>query len=109
VWFAVCVIRADGTERRRLTTRLKGSTPAWSPDGRRIAFTRNEDIGEYTTFSDDDVFVMDADGDNIRQLTRERDGRHAGRPTWSPTVAKSPTSMASPSPPARCRGRERQW
>ena len=83
-WFAVCVIRVDGTERRRLTTRLQGSTPAWSPDGRRIAFTRNEDIGEYTTFSDDDVFVMDADGDNIRQLTRERDGRHAVRPTWSP-------------------------
>ena len=83
-WYAICVSNVDGSERRRITKRIQASTPAWSPDGQKIAFTRNEDVGEYTTFSDDDVFVMDADGDDAHQLTPERDGRHTGQPNWSP-------------------------
>lgn len=84
VWYAVCVIREDGTDRKRLTTRLTTTDPAWSPDGRQIAFTRNEDVGEFMTHTDDDVFVMDADGDDVQQLTPERDGRSSGQPAWSP-------------------------
>lgn len=83
-WYAICVSQVDGSASQRITKRIQTSTPAWSPDGQSIAFTRNEDLGEYTTFSEDDLFVMDADGDNAHQLTPERDGRHAGQPTWSP-------------------------
>src|SRR6187551_2993992 len=68
VWYAICVIRTDGTESRRLTDGIPATDPAWSPDGRRIAFTRREDVGEYTTQSEDDVFVMDSDGSDQRQL-----------------------------------------
>jgi Tol biopolymer transport system component len=82
-WFAVCVMRTDGTEKRHITEGVETSEPAWSPDGRRIAFTRNEDVGESTTFTDDDVFVMDADGGDPRQLTEEVDGLMSGQPTWS--------------------------
>src|SRR6476659_8840531 len=60
VWYAVCVMKSDGSEKRRLTERLTTTDPAWSPDGRQISFTRNEDVGEFTTFTDDDVFAMDA-------------------------------------------------
>lgn len=83
-WFAICVLRSDGSEGRRLTSRLETTDPEWSPDGRSIAFTRNEDIGDSTTFTDDDVFVMDADGDDARQLTPEADGLMSGQPAWSP-------------------------
>jgi Tol biopolymer transport system component len=84
VWYAVCVMNTDGTGKQRLTTGLTTTDPAWSPDGRQIAFTRNEDVGEFTTFTDDDVFVMDANGDNVRQLTPEVDGRSSSQPSWSP-------------------------
>jgi Tol biopolymer transport system component len=50
-------------------------TFVWSPDGSRIAFTSNRDFNR-------DIFVMNADGRNRRQLTRTiTDNLH---PTWSP-------------------------
>ncbi len=83
-WYAICSMRSDGTEQRRLTEdKLTTSDPAWSPDGRRIAFTRNQDEGESTTFTSDEVFVMDADGSDVRQLTPDEIGMSSGQPTWS--------------------------
>jgi Tol biopolymer transport system component len=83
-WYAICISNTDGTNRQRITKQIQTSAPSWSPDGQEIAFTRNEDVGEYTTYSADDLFVMNADGSNMRQLTRDRNGRHAGQPAWSP-------------------------
>jgi Tol biopolymer transport system component len=49
--------------------------PAWSPDGKSIAFQSNRD-GPYH------IYVMNTDGSNLRQLTSgENDDRH---PAWSP-------------------------
>jgi Tol biopolymer transport system component len=50
----VFLMRPDGTARRHLT---KGGGPAWSPDGRRIAFTRGLDI-----------WVVNPDGRGQRRL-----------------------------------------
>jgi Tol biopolymer transport system component len=51
---------------------------------RRIAFTRNEDSGESTKFTSDDVYVIDADGGDLIRLTPEQEGRSLGQPAWSP-------------------------
>jgi len=70
-------IKADDSERRQLTdTRDFEQHPVWSPDGRRILFTR----GDVTT--NIDVWVMDEDGGNAQRLTEhpERDERAV----WSP-------------------------
>jgi TolB protein len=83
-WYAVCEVGVDGSGSRRLTKRLPTTDPAWSPDGRRMAFTRNEDVGESTTFTFDDVFVMDADGSGVRQVTADEEDLWSGQPTWSP-------------------------
>lgn len=49
--------------------------PAWSPDGTRIAFVSNRGGGV------DNIFVMDAYGSNVVQLTN-REGANSS-PTWS--------------------------
>ena len=59
--------------------RAYDSAGAWSPDGSRIAFQSNHD-------GDMDLYVMSADGGNVRQLTGvepDADTYDEG-PTWSP-------------------------
>ena len=51
-------VRPDGSGAERLT---EGWKPTWSPDGRRIAFTRPPD-----------VFTMRADGSGVRRVLRSR-------------------------------------
>lgn len=51
------------------------SAPAYSPDGRRIAFESDED-------GDMEIYVMDADGGGVLQLTDN--GEHDEGPSWSP-------------------------
>jgi Tol biopolymer transport system component len=53
--------------------------PEYSPDGKRIAFTSDRDGGF-------NIFVMDADGKNVKQLTEEKVISRA--PAWSPDGKK---------------------
>src|SRR5262249_32257346 len=48
-----------------------GGIPAWSPDGSHIAYSERGDL-----------YVMDADGSNMRRLTTTPGGDYA--PVWSP-------------------------
>ena len=73
------VMAADGSNVRRLTRRLGfDSSPAWSPDGTKIAFMRSA-VGEQEGRSD--IYVIQPDGTNLQRLTRDA---RAGRPSWSP-------------------------
>lgn len=66
----------NGSNVRRLTEGAATAlTPAWSPDGRRIAFQINRD-GELHSY------IMNADGSNQRRLTNGP--RFDVRPAWSP-------------------------
>lgn len=75
--FDIYVIDLDaGGQITRLTDHPdRDSSPTWSPDGTEIAFRRRTD-------GNSDIFVMNADGTNVRQLT----GNPAfdGDPIWSP-------------------------
>jgi len=76
--FEIFVMNIDGTGVTQLTSNNKGdgaqgpdlfglgfgiSVPSWSPDGTKIAFTSDRDGGDL------DIFIMDADGTNVTQLT----------------------------------------
>jgi TolB protein len=61
---------------KRLTDNIDNNTaPVWSPDGKQIAF--NSDAG-----NNKDLYVMNADGSNMRRLTYDRanDGFPSCRP-----------------------------
>jgi Tol biopolymer transport system component len=74
------VMRPDGSGVRRIS-RHDVEYPAWSPDGSKIAFMAQES-GAAANNPDYNIFVMDADGSNIRRLT-ESPGED-GWPAWSP-------------------------
>lgn len=62
----IWVMRADGTGARRLASSVRGAHdqyPAWSSDGKLIAFTSNR--GERET----EIYIARADGTGLRRLT----------------------------------------
>lgn len=63
---AVIVVRADGRVLARIPNAAR---PAWSPDGRQLAF--DSDRGGRRQ-----IYVADANGQNVRQLT------HGPRASW---------------------------
>jgi WD40 repeat protein len=79
--YTIQAVSPDGSDRRILRDLpshpygiIEG--PAWSPDGTRLCFVLG--IGK----EDGTIFVMNADGGNLRQLTDRRD--QGWFPTWSP-------------------------
>ena len=79
------VANSDLSGGKKLTHgRLDGGWPAWSPDGKKIAF--DSDRTDHTPNDADhvnDVFVMKADGSGVMKLTDSKG--ESGDPAWSPT------------------------
>ena len=65
------MIRADGSRRRHIARRTDPTAPAWSPDGRRIAFAVPGEL-----------WVVGADGTGARRLARGASSDT--RVVWSP-------------------------
>jgi Tol biopolymer transport system component len=78
---ALFTVRLDGTGVRRLTAyTLHVDDSDWSPDGRRIVFDAYPDPDAYG-----DIYVVDADGRHLRNLTRNPKGEAGSAdPVWSP-------------------------
>ena len=73
--WSIWVVNADGGEERQLAAGADSFSPAWSPDGQKIAFQSRH--GRQF-----DIHVMNADGTGKRNLTRHR--ANDGLQSWSP-------------------------
>jgi Tol biopolymer transport system component len=73
---AVWVIRPDGSGLRRVIERA--GQPAWSPNGRRLAFVRGPPGGAPFRTFDTAIYVAAADGSRRRRVAR------GFYPAWSP-------------------------
>jgi Tol biopolymer transport system component len=72
-------MRVDGSELQNLTRDgASDQSPAWSPDGTRIAFHSDRSAQQFMW----DIFIMDADGSNATQITS--DPAIEGNPSWAP-------------------------
>ncbi len=79
--YEIYTMNPDGSGQTNLTNNpdAKDWRPAWSPDGSKIAF--DSQAGGY-----DRIYVMDADGGNLTQLTSPPPNvlQHDSNPAWSP-------------------------
>ena len=124
------VMSADGSGVRHLLSSMWGEYPAWSPDGKRIAFMSNthplngQDAWEFYVMNVDgsgvtrlihdmgevggarwsrdgkkiafdanaggrsEVYVMNANGSDMRRLTTSPTGTSSSNPDWSPDGTK---------------------
>ena len=79
----IYTIRPDGSEFTNLTNSVFSETmPAWSPDGESIAFVSDRD-GMVPRVGKWDIFVMNADGTDVTNVTRTPDA-YEMEPAWAP-------------------------
>jgi Tol biopolymer transport system component len=93
--YRICTMNPDGSDPVDLIERYDNSivvaayAPAWSPDGTRIAFSGYDHEGSSSGGGANyDVYVMNAGGSDLRNLTKSADdvarGASQGPPVWSP-------------------------
>jgi TolB protein len=76
----------DGSDVRRVTTDAEWDMePAWSPDGKRIAFQSRRDTPK-SPFASRELYVMAADGSGQTRLTQKVETTDfSDHPVWAPS------------------------
>ena len=79
----IYLVRPDGSGLHRITDHAaRESEPAWSPDGRLLAFVSARDTTRTPSSPSEEIYVMRADGTGVRRVTNDPVGGYA--PRWSP-------------------------
>jgi Tol biopolymer transport system component len=94
----IFVMNANGSDRTRITeerkipgaSRADDLQPAFSPSGRQIVFVRNGPLADGHTLSNNDIYKIRADGNNLTRLVNVPSYEYYSGccPTWSPDGSK---------------------
>jgi len=78
IYSQIYVMNSDGTGPKRITDHKSGDAcgPAWSPDGKKIAYYA---FAQTQPSRNPEIWLIDSDGSNPKKLTD-----HGMDPTWSP-------------------------
>ena len=73
------IMDEDGSNRRRLVPGTHNEDPAWSPDGKWIAFARSAEGGDQGG-----IFIVRPDGTKMRRVVHSISRESYHSPTWAP-------------------------
>ena len=83
--FEICVLNVQTGEVKGLTQNdYFDSSARWSPDGSKIAF-----LSQANGVDDFEIYVMNADGTGVKQVTRTAVGSYATFPAWRTVPVQS--------------------
>lgn len=75
--FQICLLAADGSNARTITSHGSFEQPFWSPNGKRIAVSAKISEAHHR------IYVMDADGSTVQPIGQP-EGDDNVHPAWSP-------------------------